>query len=248
MEAIITSIVTLLSVFLTSYFTYLRQKDYNAKKFNSLLKDNEEIKEQISEIDKKQNIEIQSLKVELSKINISELHTISDDLKEMQQNILELTELHRYTTYSNQLKRIIEVESEDKYEIKDLKNSELKRALDEGIDKAFKIYDDILAKDFVFDFEKLKRNIYTSLKSLKSNISAKKLCLLNPEEFLEELENIIWKKQVENFLFCMKTIVKPECKNKKTRFEECSKDLIINIISETIDCYNEYVNGQQRVA
>lgn len=235
-EAVLVGLFSFMGILVTQIITFLRQKQWTKVKFTEIKKENEILTEKITKIDNLQTVEIKEINEKISnfpQINNSEL------LDKMSKQIDYLTELHKYTDFQKKLKTKLEQTSDSIIILKDFKSQELKQAFCIGLEKFRNVCDEILSNDFEVDIIKIKEMIYTYLKSVKNSITTKKICIKDCETFLENVENKILKKDTELFLFELQEIMKLTNGIRRKEFQIICVNLVKNIVSETIDLYNE---------
>jgi hypothetical protein len=231
---LIASIFTFLGIATVQAFTFLRQKLYLNKKFDTQEKKNEDIDKKLSGIDKLQNERIEALESK----NIDN-DKILNELQEIKKDITYLKDLHKYTYLLKELETKIGKTADKLLILKEFKNKEVKEALKLGQKKSLEIFDLILNHDFDINEKKLQEEILLALKTIKISIDCKKLCIKEPEKFMVELEA---KLRVITDMFIMDFVEVSKMINGERRkmFESICLQMIKNIYNETIDIYKGY--------
>jgi hypothetical protein len=231
---LIASIFTFLGIATVQAFTFLRQKLYLNKKFDTQEKKNEDIDKKLSGIDKLQNDRITALENE--KIDNDK---ILSELQEIKKDITFLKDLHKYTYLLKELETKIGKTADSILILKEFKNKEIKEALKLGQKKSLEIFDLILNYDFEIDKIKLQEEILLALKTIKISIDSKKLCLKEPESFMKSLEEKL-RNITDWFILEFQDIAKKLNGERRKSFENLCLQMIKNIYNETIDLYKKY--------
>jgi hypothetical protein len=232
---VITACTTIGGVLLNNFYNFKKYKMYNNLKFielnKDLNKDTLELKVKMSDFDKKQDIEIQEIKKEITNISL-----LTEDIKK---DVTYLKDLHKYTYLIKELEKNISKLADSILTLKDFKNKEVKEALKLGQKKAIEIFDLILNRDFDISEIKLQEEILLSLKSVKNSIDAKKLCIKEPEKFLINLESEL-RIITDWYIIKYNNIVKKLNGERRADFEKLNYDIIEKIYTKTIDIYKGY--------
>jgi hypothetical protein len=220
METLITTFGTLLGILVVQYFMTKRQNNYLSKKFEKI-----ESKTETNTTDKK----------------------ILDSLEIIKKDITYLNDIHKYTAYLKTFKKKIDEASDNIIAVKKVNNCELRQILSMITEKAFSTVETILNTEFKIDINKHSDYLDLAIRSVKSQVSQKKLMLLDPNVFLEDVTTEV-KKEFQNFLIEFTEISKLENGTRRKAYEESVLKLIKITIGLTIDIYNEHSITNERAA
>jgi len=234
---LIASIFTFLGIATVQAFTFLRQKLYLNKKFDTQEKENEVINTKLTKIDKEQNEKIAIIEENIKSFNNEMILT---ELQDIKKDITFLKDLHKYTYLLKELETTIGKTADKILILKEFKNKEIKEALKFGQKKSLEIFDLILNYDFQIDEKKLQEEILLALKTIKISIDIKKLCLKEPENFMKTLEEKL-RNITDWFIMDFQDIAKKINGERRKQFENICLQMIKNIYNETIDLYNKYL-------
>ncbi len=178
-------------------------------------------------------------------------------LKIMRKEQLYIKEIVKNPAFMQRIKKKINELKKDIYNDAKIENKELFDTLDNGITHALNVFDEILAKNFVFEDEKeLYSIVYNEMRLIKKEVkidiflsevykkehNKHRQYIIRPvNEFFEYLEIQVLVPEMQTFV--KNTVrVSKTLKNgiRRAEFEKICLNIILNIINNTIDFYKKY--------
>lgn len=183
-----------------------------------------------------------SQKIDKKIDNLSnELDIIKSSIEILKSDTNELAELHKYSRLDKEISKLIDIEKKRIIRHKKVLNPELRKLLYKGVKEANYIFSKILKHEFIVDLQEIAEEVYLSFSNLKRNIDLDKLHIIQDTiKFIDDVENDVIKKNIDNFIICLDRIIQMNNGIRRENYKNLCTEMVINILNNTIDLYNEY--------
>jgi len=181
-----------------------------------------------------------------------EIETLKDVQQDSRMNKIETTLewiVERMKTIDDKRKIIREVQEkvDNLIGVKKLSNYQIKHLIFNSVEFFKNLVADVYSDDFSCDSKKLLEKSEHLLKNVKKKIEIDKLGIDNPILFLEELEVVVIKPELQNFAIKYHDLRVLKNGVRRNKFKEISLNFISKIVGKSIDHYNNFY-AKQRIA